>query len=52
MRVQWSWGPNWETIPAGGLSSVALPVGEWFDIEMHGAQPALTDEPLEPASFR
>ena len=33
MRVKWEWGtsPN----PDTGLSSVALPVGQWVDVEMH-----------------
>src|SRR5438045_3836282 len=33
MRVKWEWGtsPN----PDSGLSSIAMPVGRWFEIEMH-----------------
>jgi hypothetical protein len=32
MRVKWSWH---ERNPETAWSDVALPVGEWFDIEMH-----------------
>lgn len=35
MRVRWSWGDQWDLNPASGASNVAMPVGEWFDIEMH-----------------
>jgi hypothetical protein len=36
MRVKWEWGgPAGSLNPDSGLSSVALPVGRWVDVEMH-----------------
>jgi hypothetical protein len=36
MRVKWEWGGPAEAINSGtGLSSIALPVGEWVDVEMY-----------------
>ncbi len=36
MRVVWEWGGEAANInPNSDLSSVAMPVGQWFDIEMH-----------------
>lgn len=36
MRVGWEWGgPAYSINPTSELSSIALPVGRWFDIEMH-----------------
>ena len=36
MRVQWAWGDHAAGInPNSERSSIALPVGRWFDIEMH-----------------
>ena len=35
MRVKWEWGPTWDINPVSGDSSVAMPVAEWFDIEMY-----------------
>ncbi len=36
MRVSWEWGGPAASINTGSqLSSIALPVGRWFDIEVH-----------------
>jgi hypothetical protein len=36
MKVKWEWGGPSSAINSGtGLSAVALPVGRWFDVEMH-----------------
>jgi hypothetical protein len=36
MKVSWEWGGTADNINKGsGLSTVALPVGRWFDIEVH-----------------
>jgi hypothetical protein len=36
MRVKWEWGGPANAInPRTGLSSVAMPIGRWFDVEMH-----------------
>jgi hypothetical protein len=36
MRVRWEWGGPANAInPTSADSTIALPVGEWFDIEMH-----------------
>jgi hypothetical protein len=36
MRVKWEWGGPASAVNTDtGLSSVALPVGRWFDVEMH-----------------
>jgi hypothetical protein len=36
MRVRWEWGgPANEINPTSDDSTIALPVGEWFDIEMY-----------------
>jgi PKD repeat protein len=36
LRVRWEWGgPAGALNPTSAWSSIPLPVGEWFDIEMH-----------------
>jgi hypothetical protein len=36
MRVRWAWGgPAGNVNPTSAVSTLALPVGRWFDIEMH-----------------
>jgi hypothetical protein len=36
MRVRWEWGgPAGAFNPRSGTSAVALPVGRWFEVEMH-----------------
>ncbi len=36
MQVQWHWGGPANSInPSSSVSTLALPVGEWFDIEMY-----------------
>jgi hypothetical protein len=36
MKVRWEWGgPAYNINKSSGLSAVAMPVGRWFDIEMH-----------------
>jgi hypothetical protein len=36
MRVKWEWnGPAGALNPDTGLSRLAMPIGRWFDVEMH-----------------
>jgi hypothetical protein len=36
MRVRWEWGgAAGEINPESAYSTIAMPVGEWFDVEMH-----------------
>ncbi|HMA96419.1 MAG TPA: heparin lyase I family protein [Polyangiaceae bacterium] len=35
MKVGWEWGGSARINPNSALSSIAMPVGRWFDIEMH-----------------
>jgi len=35
MRVRFEWGATWMINPASESSTVSLPVGRWFDVEMH-----------------